>query len=643
MTYTWLKDLDKAAKKSGLKVVTISGWSTRGRPASVGQFNPKGVVAHHTGDRATGAGVASGILSKGRSGLPGPLCQLGLDKDGTVYVIAAGRANHAGTVRRTGFMSAGDGNSQAIGIEAFNSGSEGWTAKQLGAYHRLVAALCDHYGWSRGNVVGHGECSTAGKWDPGIRAGKMMDMNEFRRAVKAVDLKDSKPVPEKPKVLLSDWSPDDFGPGKSGPQITLLDKRLIAHGFTGAEKDPTVWSADLQRRVQRAQRAQGFSGNGADGLPGHLTLVWLTKAPATPVEPKPPVVVPPVTGAPTYVVRPGDTAYSIAKAHGIAVADLAKWNGLADPTLITPGMVLKVKPTPIPPLDPDEEPEVPKPTAGKKVRLRAATGNVNVYWKGGWGGRVDDVARVLKKGSPSIVGLCEMSTGAAGGLMVKHLGWGDASNQVDSHKEPRSRDSYDVHGGPHAGVRIFAGWDPDKRRVLEVREFKTVGDRNSRAIAVLLQDRETGVLSVWAWTHLEFEPQGANKKGHWGNDRRQAQLDSTMKQAKAFAAEAAKEHRVEWVPTFVGGDMNGDKDDPEDGPGIAAKKHGFVDADTVAEKKINGTKTTHAKKPWKNGYRIDRWFVEKGVRVLESETLNMYPHSDHNAVVIYVEFSNEKP
>lgn len=193
----YLTDLDDACRKSGLTVVEIPGWKTRGRPASSGPFNPRGQVVHHTGShgtrtRAQEREYVERVLVGGFATLPGPLCQLSLGQetvDGppVIYVVAAGRANHAGASRARGFMTAGDGNTQAVGWEAINSGYEGWSDAQLDAYHRGVAAVGDHYDWPRSHVLGHGESSTAGKWDPGID-GRLIDMNTFRRAVAAVDL-----------------------------------------------------------------------------------------------------------------------------------------------------------------------------------------------------------------------------------------------------------------------------------------------------------------------------------------------------------------------------------------------------------------------------------------------------------------------
>lgn len=191
-----LTDLAKAARASGLPVVEVPGWKTRNRPAR--PFAPRGQVVHHTGAHGTRnrteelAYVKRVLVGGFPPELPGPLCQLALGRqtlDGppVIYVVAAGRANHAGPSRNAGFIRAGDGNTQSIGWEAINSGDEGWSREQLDAYHRGVAAVADHYRWSRGAVVAHAESSTAGKWDPGV-GGRVIDMSAFRAAVKNVNL-----------------------------------------------------------------------------------------------------------------------------------------------------------------------------------------------------------------------------------------------------------------------------------------------------------------------------------------------------------------------------------------------------------------------------------------------------------------------
>lgn len=179
-----LTNLADVCRTSGLPVVEVAGWRTRGRP---GRFAPRGTIAHHTG---TGPGTSDAavvaLLVKGRPDLVGPLCQLGLSRTGTVYVIAAGRGNHAGKSKAFGGVPAGDGNELWLGIEAFNSGSEGWGPVQLVAFHRLCAALADGYGWTRARTAAHAETSVTGKWDPGY-GGRVIDMSAFRDAVARVN------------------------------------------------------------------------------------------------------------------------------------------------------------------------------------------------------------------------------------------------------------------------------------------------------------------------------------------------------------------------------------------------------------------------------------------------------------------------
>jgi peptidoglycan hydrolase-like protein with peptidoglycan-binding domain len=122
------------------------------------------------------------ILINGRSDLPGPLAQLGLGRDGTYYVIAAGRANHAGRGNLNGVV---NGNTNLIGIEAENTGLENdspWPEGQMDAYHRGVAAILTHIGQGVEFCAGHKEYALpkGRKTDPDF------DMNPFRASVAAI-------------------------------------------------------------------------------------------------------------------------------------------------------------------------------------------------------------------------------------------------------------------------------------------------------------------------------------------------------------------------------------------------------------------------------------------------------------------------
>lgn len=71
-----------------------------------------------------------------------------------------------------------------------------------------------------------------------------------------------------------------------------------------------------------------FAALGPDGKPDWSGI--------EPVEPPPPPK--------TYTVGKGDTLGKISAATGISVADLVKWNNLANPDVITEGQVLKLEP-----------------------------------------------------------------------------------------------------------------------------------------------------------------------------------------------------------------------------------------------------------------------------------------------------------
>jgi len=161
----WVPWLADAARTSGLIVVEVAGWRTRGHgPMRV----VEGVVGHHTatGDAAKGDYPSLNVVTNGRAGLPGPLCNFGLGRSGIVYVIAAGVGYHAGASRWAGFT---DLNDEFLGIEAEDNGDGRWTNAMLDAYPRLVAALLRYMRRGVDRYISHRGCAIpAGrKPDPG--------------------------------------------------------------------------------------------------------------------------------------------------------------------------------------------------------------------------------------------------------------------------------------------------------------------------------------------------------------------------------------------------------------------------------------------------------------------------------------------
>jgi peptidoglycan hydrolase-like protein with peptidoglycan-binding domain len=185
--------LPQVLQDAGLKVALVDGWETRGR-GDVG--NIVGVICHHTAGPRNGNMPSLNTLmngrkaSPGRPALPGPLAQLGLGRDGTYFVIAAGRCNHAGEGSWRGVT---NGNAQFIGIEAENTGLSNdspWPEVQMEAYRRGVAAILTHIGREADFCAGHKEFALP----PGRKPDPNFDMNTFRSAVAAI-LSGTAPAP----------------------------------------------------------------------------------------------------------------------------------------------------------------------------------------------------------------------------------------------------------------------------------------------------------------------------------------------------------------------------------------------------------------------------------------------------------------
>jgi len=172
---TWLPEV---LEDAGLKVAEQPGWRTRGRG---GMDVVKGVICHHTCGAAHGIMPSLGVITDGRPDLAGPLAQLGLGRDGTFFVVAAGRCNHAG---RGMWQNLGTGNSSFIGIEAENTGSanDPWPPVQLDAYRRGVAAILKKIGANAIMCCGHKEYALphGRKDDPSF------DMVHFRTQVSSI-------------------------------------------------------------------------------------------------------------------------------------------------------------------------------------------------------------------------------------------------------------------------------------------------------------------------------------------------------------------------------------------------------------------------------------------------------------------------
>lgn len=260
--------LPEVLKNAGLKVATVEGWQDRGH-GDVG--NIFGVICHHTAGAKTGNMPSLNLLINGRkarpatatspavSALNGPLSQLGLGRDGTYYVIAAGKCNHAGAGIWQGLS---NGNSNFIGIEAENTGLANdlpWPDVQVKAYHRGVAAILKHIGRGAEFCAGHSEYALplGRKTDPSF------DMALFRVNVAAI-LGGTAP----PLVLIPPSEPA----GLNRPTLRRGDTGKLVEQVQAKLKVEVdgIFGAGTEAKVREFQRKQGLV---ADGIVGPKT--WL--------------------------------------------------------------------------------------------------------------------------------------------------------------------------------------------------------------------------------------------------------------------------------------------------------------------------------------------------------------------------------
>jgi hypothetical protein len=251
---TWLPGV---LRHAGLKVAEVDGWESRGR-ADMGAV--AGILCHHTAGPRAGNMPSMKTLINGRPDLPGPLAQLGLGRDGTYYVIAAGRCNHAGAGTWEGIT---EGNSRFIGIEAENTGladDSPWPDVQVEAYQRGAAAILSHLGQPARFCAGHKEYALP----KGRKSDPPFDMDAFRLRVAA--FMDGSAVPRPPIPAAEPPAQPGGTPGrptlKRGSFGDLVRQVQAALGITPADG---FFGPGTEAAVRAFQRAHGAVPDGIFG------------------------------------------------------------------------------------------------------------------------------------------------------------------------------------------------------------------------------------------------------------------------------------------------------------------------------------------------------------------------------------------
>jgi peptidoglycan hydrolase-like protein with peptidoglycan-binding domain len=256
---TWLPDV---LENAGLKVAVQPGWETRGH-GDVGTI--QGVICHHTAGPKSGNMPSLGVVTNGRPDLAGPLAQLCLGRDGTYFVVAAGKCFHAGAGNWQGHTA---GNTNFVGIEAENTGhasgpnADPWPDVQMDAYRRGVATILTRIGANALMCCGHKEYALplGRKDDP------TFDMAAFRSQVALIM---HGFAPAAPMIPASDGGGrPTLRRGDNNPLVASVRTRI---GLTASN----IFDAATEATLRQFQRDHALV---PDGIVGPRTWATLLAA-----------------------------------------------------------------------------------------------------------------------------------------------------------------------------------------------------------------------------------------------------------------------------------------------------------------------------------------------------------------------------
>ncbi|MGH2663696.1 MAG: N-acetylmuramoyl-L-alanine amidase [Actinomycetota bacterium] len=172
-----LVGLGRRFKRAGLDVVAVDGWRERGYD----DFDPRGTVFHHTAsNRHSGPAPSLGIVTHGRAGIPGPLCNILIARNGKIFLVAGGKANHAGLGGPLRGIPRDSANRYTVGFEVENDGvGERWSRELIRACDLAFAITLEFVKERAGRHFGHKEWAPDRKIDPA-----RLDMDDDRRRVR---------------------------------------------------------------------------------------------------------------------------------------------------------------------------------------------------------------------------------------------------------------------------------------------------------------------------------------------------------------------------------------------------------------------------------------------------------------------------
>lgn len=247
-------------RRYGLIVVEVANWQTRGSST----FHPRGSVDHHTAGSLNGNSPSLGICINGRPGLAGPLCNVFIARNNVCYVVAAGRANHAGSGSWRGIA----GNSNMYGVEHENTGvgNESWREDQRDTAARVHAALLD---WRKdSNMVCEHKEWTSRKIDKWDQSGS--DMRARVLTLWSIHAPGSAPAPQ-PAKPSKPSGPATLKMGSVGAEVKILQEILIGAGLLPAGDNDGIFGPRTEYALKIWQGKIGFTGKDVDGIYGPAT------------------------------------------------------------------------------------------------------------------------------------------------------------------------------------------------------------------------------------------------------------------------------------------------------------------------------------------------------------------------------------
>lgn len=259
-----LRGVARIAAELGVSVREAPGWTTRGRSSDL---VVDALLHHHIGATVD----IDDLLVRGRPGIPGPLANESLHRDGVLVLLASGRANHAGV----GILPS----DRSLGLEVTgpiplsNTGPDAFP--QYDEYVNVSAAHVIYYGWppDLAHIPGHKETARP----RGRKVNPAFDMDVFRRRVADVVTRYRTTTQE-----------DHFLAGLTAAEATLLAKALATEldplitsrfVFIGCREhgDWGVFLSDGDGRLFHVQNPGQFGQLAGEGL-GEGTVIQLPES-----------------------------------------------------------------------------------------------------------------------------------------------------------------------------------------------------------------------------------------------------------------------------------------------------------------------------------------------------------------------------